>query len=165
MNKYIEKTKEAICTGFWLGYSPVASGTVGTLPAILIYAVIRVLVAPEFQRVAVLVFLALSCLGCVALGEWAEKRSGKKDPGIFVLDEIAGFFLTVLFFSTPSAVLTIFWAFLATRFFDIIKPFPANAIQDAPGGWGILLDDLFASVYAIIFLKLFAWAFPWAVGF
>ena len=165
MNRYSEKTKEAICTGFWLGYSPVASGTMGTLPAILIYAVIRVLVAPEFQRVAVLVFLALSCLGCVALGQWAEKRSGKKDPGIFVLDEIAGFFLTVLFFSTPSAVLTIFWAFLATRFFDIIKPFPSNAIQDAPGGWGILLDDLFASVYAIIFLKLFAWVFPWAVGF
>lgn len=165
MDGFFEKTKEAICTGFWLGYSPVASGTVGTLPAVLIYALIRFFLAPEFQRVAVLVFLALSCLGCVALGEWAEKRSGKKDPGTFVLDEIAGFFLTVLFFSTHSFFLTVFWAFLATRFFDIIKPFPASAIQDAPGGWGILLDDLFASVYAIVFLKLFAWVFPWAVGF
>ena len=165
MNRYSEKIKEAISTGFWLGYSPVASGTVGTLPAILIYALIRFSLSPEIQRVAVLIFLALSCLGCVAFGEWAEKRSGKKDPGIFVLDEIAGFFLTVLFFSTPSFFLTVFWAFLATRFFDIIKPFPSNAIQDAPGGWGILLDDLFASVYAIIFLKLFAWIFPRVVGF
>ncbi|MGC8602225.1 MAG: phosphatidylglycerophosphatase A family protein [Desulfomonilaceae bacterium] len=165
MSKYIEETKEAICTGFWLGYSPVASGTVGTLPAIFIYALIRIFVAREFERVAVLCFLTFACLGCVVWGAWAEIRSGRKDPGEFVLDEIAGFFLTVLFFSTDSAVLTIFWAFLATRFFDIIKPFPANAVQDAPGGWGILLDDLFASVYAVIFLNLLARVFPRLVGY
>ncbi|MGC8657941.1 MAG: phosphatidylglycerophosphatase A family protein [Desulfomonilaceae bacterium] len=165
MNEFVEKTKEAICTGFWFGHSPVAPGTAGTIPAIFIYALIRIFLGPEFQRVAVLGFLVASCLGCIAWGEWAEVRSGKKDPSTFVLDEIAGFFLTVLFFSTPSGILTIFWAFMATRIFDIIKPFPANAIQDAHGGWGILLDDLFASVYAIIFLRLFAWIFPGLTGF
>ena len=162
---YIEKTKEAVCTGFWLGYSPFASGTVGTLPAVLIYIVIRCALDPAYHKLAILLFLTLSCVGCVAFGEWVEQRSGKKDPGTFVLDEIAGFFLTVLFFTTPSIILTIFWAFVATRFFDIIKPFPANMAQDAHGGWGILLDDLFSSVYAIFFLRIFSWLFPRIFGF
>ncbi|MFH0958184.1 MAG: phosphatidylglycerophosphatase A [Pseudomonadota bacterium] len=164
MNSLSDRIKEIITTGMWLGYSPIASGTVGTLPAIIIYILIRWYVNPEFQRVVTLFFLIAACVGCVLLGEWAEKQYGKKDPGAFVLDEMAGFWLTVLFFSTPNAFLTIFWAFIATRFFDILKPFPANESQNAHGGWGILLDDLLASVYAIIFLKVASWASPWAFG-
>lgn len=164
MSLFKDKIGEAVYSGFWLGYSPVASGTVGTIPAVIVYVLIRVFLAAEFQRLAILFFLVLACVGCVVLGDWAEKRNGKKDPGTFVLDEIAGFFLTVLFFSTPNLFLNVLWAFVATRFFDIVKPFPAYRAQDAPGGWGILLDDLFSSVYAIIFLKIVLWLFPWAFG-
>ncbi|MCX5873275.1 MAG: phosphatidylglycerophosphatase A, partial [Deltaproteobacteria bacterium] len=164
MSRFTDQIKETVYTGFWLGYSPVASGTVGTIPAVFVYILIKVFLAPEFQRLTILFFLALACVGCVALGDWAEKRNGKKDPGTFVLDEIAGFLRTVLFFSTPNLFLNVLWAFVATRFFDIIKPFPAYRAQDAPGGWGILLDGLFSSVYAIIFLKIVSWLFPWAFG-
>ncbi len=161
----LDRTKEIIVTGMWLGFSPIASGTVGTIPAIIIYIFIRWFFNPELQRIVILLFLTAACVGCVVLGEWAEKRYGKKDPGTFVLDEIAGFWFTVLFFRTPDLFLTIVWAFVATRFFDILKPFPANEAQNAHGGWGILLDDLLASVYAVLFLKAASWVFPWAFGY
>ena len=165
MKSVLDKTKEIVSTGMWLGYSPIASGTVGTIPAIIIYIFIRCFINPELQRIVILIFLTAACVGCVVLGEWAEKRYGKKDPGTFVLDEIAGFWFTVLFFNTPNAVLTIVWAFFATRFFDILKPFPANEAQNAHGGWGILIDDLIASVYAVLFLKVASWGLPWAFGY
>lgn len=165
MKTMSDKAKEFLITSMWTGYSPVASGTVGTLPAVLVYILIRWLFDPESQWIAIMILLLSACVGCVLLGEWAEIRSGKKDPGIFTLDEIAGFLFTVLFFSTPNVFLTILWAFVATRIFDILKPFPANVAQELQGGWGILIDDIIASVYAVIFLKVGSWFFPWVFGY
>ena len=112
----------------------------------------------------ILLSLVVVSLLSIALGEWAETFWGKKDPSKFVLDEVAGFLLTVLLFRTPDLTLTVFWAFIATRFFDIVKPPPAFQVQSAPEGWGILLDDLIASIYAALFLHVANWLFPWAFG-
>ena len=70
--------------------------------------------------------LVASSVLCVALCPWAERYWGKKDPGRCVLDEVAGYFVTVLIFRTPNLWLTVVWTFLASRVFDIVKPPPAR---------------------------------------
>ncbi len=106
----------------------------------------------------------LSCILSVYLGAWAEKFWGGKDPRHFVLDEVAGFFLTVLLFRVPDLGLTVLWGFVATRAFDVIKPPPASSLEVLPAGWGILIDDLIASLYAAAFLHVASRLLPSLFG-
>jgi len=143
------------------GLSPVAPGTAGSLLTVLILAAIwwafpaALGQTPDFWTwnailiSGVLLFSAL----CVALGPWTAAHFGRKDPGACVLDEAAGICLTALFLPIlPSWKQA--WVFLAIfaafRLFDILKPPPANHLEKLPQGWGILLDDLMAAVYANI---------------
>jgi phosphatidylglycerophosphatase A len=100
---------------------------------------------------------------CVAFGQWATEYYGRKDPGACVLDEGAGICLTALFL--PLNPGSEYWAlgavFVAFRVFDILKPPPAKQLERLPYGWGILLDDLAAAVYANLVCQfLMRWAFP-----
>jgi phosphatidylglycerophosphatase A len=153
-----------ICSSFRLGYSPVAPGTVGSLPAVALYCVIAIFAPPESHSILLGVALTVSSLLCVALGPWAEGYWKKKDPRHFVLDECAGYFLTVLLFRGPNLLLTVVWTFVMTRIFDILKPPPSRLLESLPSGWGILLDDLGASLYAAAALHVLAFCFPVLFG-
>lgn len=90
----------------------------------------------------------------VVLGTWAAARAERvlerKDPGIIVVDEVAGMIVSVLFLPrTPQVLLA---AFLLFRVFDIWKPFPVRASQDLPGGFGVMVDDLLAGLYTLLLL-------------
>ncbi len=143
------------------GFAPIASGTWGSLPALPIaFGLWIALSAVDGGRLifelALVALMLISCVLSVVFGEWAVARFGRKDPKQFVLDEFAGQFLALLFLPlalTADASLTtlavlMFGQFLAFRFFDIIKPPPARQLEALPAGWGILLDDLFAAIYA-----------------
>ena len=91
--------------------------------------------------------LFLFSILCIWLGEWAQDFLGRKDPGPVVVDEGAGICLTLLFQPYYGAW-GIFVGFVAFRLFDITKPPPARQLEKLPAGWGILLDDLAAAVYA-----------------
>jgi phosphatidylglycerophosphatase A len=138
----------ALSTALGFGYSPLIPGTVGTLPAVALYLAIAMTVPSRLQTWAIAACLLVACLLSILLGPWAQRYWRRKDPRQFVLDEVAGFFVTVLLFRTPDPLQTALWAFVATRFFDIVKPFPARRLEGLPEGWGILLDDLVASLYA-----------------
>ncbi len=103
--------------------------------------------------------LFFSALALIA-GSGAERAFGRKDPPRFVLDEFAGYFLTVSFLGSYT-YLAGFIGFLAFRLFDIIKPFPARRLEQLPRAWGILLDDLAAAVYANLTLRLALLIFGW----
>jgi phosphatidylglycerophosphatase A len=92
--------------------------------------------------------LVLSGALCVALGGWAQEFLGRKDPGPVVLDEAAGVCLTLLAQPMRHWQWAVALAFVAFRVFDITKPPPARQLERLPRGWGILLDDLAAAVYA-----------------
>jgi phosphatidylglycerophosphatase A len=164
MKNWQDRICEALCTSFWLGYSPVAPGTVGSLPAALIFILIDLLAPRQFHTALITTVLAVVCIISIALGKWAERRWNKKDPRHFVLDEHAGFLVTVLLFRVPSLALTVLWTFVATRVFDIVKPWPASKMEGLPHGWGILMDDVVASFYAAAFLHVAAWIFPALFG-
>ena len=93
------------------------------------------------------------CIRDSPLGEWAEQYAGKKDPGIFVLDEVIGYLLTVLWFQGPSLT-TLVVAFFVFRFFDILKPPLARRAESLPGGDGILLDDVVAGLHGLVLVML-----------
>ena len=143
------------CLG--LGWLPIAPGTWGSLPPMIVFGLLgQLAVSP---MVIVLVMLALTVLGsvvCVALAPGAIAATGNKDPGEVVADELAGqsvCYLVAPLVLSGTASLTHIWllalaGFLLFRLFDIFKPWPARQMEGFPAGWGILADDLMAGVYA-----------------
>ena len=101
-------------------------------------------------RPAVVVFL----VAVIVVGTWAaqeaERSLGGKDPGAIVIDEVAGMTLSVVALPPTPAVLIA--GFVLFRVFDVVKPYPANALQRLPGGVGVMIDDLVAGLYALLLL-------------
>jgi phosphatidylglycerophosphatase A len=127
-----------VATWFGCGLAPKAPGTVGTLGAIPLYLLVSMQ-----GRVGV----ALAALATTALGIWASsvvaREVGLKDPQIVVVDEVAGFLVTMLPVARASwpAVLC---GFVLFRALDITKPWPVRRLERLPGGWGIVMDDVAA---------------------
>ena len=138
----------AIATGFGLGYLPKAPGTWGTLLAFPIHYLLSHLPLPlHILGILLIIILAIFTAGS------AEKILDQPDPGIVVIDEVAGMLITLLL--APPTVLAWGIAFALFRFFDIVKPFPVNWFDRRfHGGPGIVLDDLVAGVYGLICLQL-----------
>ncbi|MBM4108388.1 MAG: phosphatidylglycerophosphatase A [Phycisphaerae bacterium] len=154
-------------TVWGLGHLRPAPGTWGSLPPIVLGAALwTVGLGPErapcvFSGV-MLALLVVFTLVCAAQGDRAEGAFGRKDPSEAVADETAGQCIPLLllpgaaFESAGLALFTLAYAFLAFRAFDILKPWPARQVQRVPGGWGIVLDDLVAGVYAALLVQVLA---------
>jgi len=119
----------------------VASGTVGSLVTLIALWLI------PFTTLALLVTLAIVTLVGIWAGSRVERAIDAKDPGIIVIDEVAGMLVSVLFL--PRTIPVLVTAFLLFRLFDIWKPFPARQLQEMHGGAGVMLDDLIAGAYAL----------------
>jgi phosphatidylglycerophosphatase A len=141
-------------TGFGVGYSPIAPGTLGTLIAIPVYYFLSEIPSPIYE-ITLIAFFFLS----VWISGNAETFFRKKDDQRIVIDEIVGFLITMLWISkTPRFILIGFFLF---RFFDILKPFPIRRVDKTlKGGFGVVLDDVIAGVYANIILHLIGRIYP-----
>lgn len=137
-----------IAFGFGSGLSPKAPGTVGTLVAIPIY----LLMQSYDPWIYAAILIVLSLVGIYIAGESARKLN-THDHGGIVIDEICGYLLTM--FMAPAGWVWIIVGFILFRIFDIFKPWPINlADQKVTGGFGIVLDDLIAGVYALLSLNV-----------
>jgi phosphatidylglycerophosphatase A len=139
--------------------SPVAPGTVGSLVTAVVLAIVSQVVGRNIIAwyVALGVLMLGACSLCVMLGPWASRFYGRKDAQPIVLDEVAGVCLTLVgqpYFSGMKELWPIGMAFVMFRVFDIIKPPPARQLEKLPEGWGVLLDDLAAAVYANIVCQI-----------
>ncbi len=105
-----------------------------------------------FSRAGLVVFFVVVMLAGTWAAHQAERVLGVKDPGAIVIDEVAGMTLSVLAFPLTLPILAT--GFVLFRLFDVTKPFPARASQRAPGGLGVMVDDLIAGLYAAIALAL-----------
>ncbi len=136
-----------LATGFWVGFCPVAPGTVGTLLGLPLAWGLSFL--PITAQVAVLGILFVAGIPlCTA----AARELGLKDPGSIVFDEIVS--LGVTFLWVPISPVTLIAGFLLHRLFDIAKPPPIRRLERLPDGLGIMADDLLAGVYANIMLQV-----------
>ncbi len=133
-------------TGFYSGYSPFAPGTAGSLVGIFIYLI------PGIEQPIILISLSILffIIGIVTSSH-LEKKLGD-DPSIVVIDEIVGMWVSLLFL--PKQLAVYIGAFLLFRLFDIVKPPPARQVERLSGGWGIMLDDVFAGIYANIIMQI-----------
>jgi phosphatidylglycerophosphatase A len=131
----------------------VASGTVGSFVTLVALWLI------PFSRPALIVTL----IGVTLIGIWSggrvERALGTKDPGVIVIDEVAGMMLSVVIL--PRSVAVLLTAFVLFRIFDVWKPFPARESQVLSGGLGVMLDDLIAGVYALLVLLISRAVFGW----
>jgi len=147
------KFRRFIATFFGVGWIPTAPGTWGSLlTTLLIWPLLHAVGDnPLFWFVILLEGTLFFSILALILGQYALRDFGSKDPGPFVLDEAAGICLTLLMLPPSKGgrmILTLALGFVAFRVFDIIKPTPARNLEKLPGGWGILLDDLAAALYA-----------------
>jgi phosphatidylglycerophosphatase A len=94
-------------------------------------------------------FVVVTVAGVVA-AERVERVVGQKDPGVIVVDEVAGMTLSVLWLPLTPAVLAV--AFVLFRVLDVLKPFPADRSQALSGGIGVMADDLIAGLYVLLIL-------------
>ena len=159
----MERLKLGLATCGFLGCAPVAPGTFGTLGGV---AIAWALSSTEWFPL----WITLAAVGVYLigrpLGDWAEKRAGGEDPGFFVLDEVVGYLVTVFWLRGPS-LLTLVVAFCVFRFFDIRKPALARRAEKLHGGDGILLDDVVAGAFGLVFVMLPARLLvpvAWSVG-
>jgi phosphatidylglycerophosphatase A len=146
------------------GMSPVAPGTAGSLAATAALIAIVVTCHRTATPLSPLMWNGILVAGilvhgalCVAFGEWTQSYYGRKDPGACVLDEGAGVCLTALFlplYPDRREVWVLLIVFAAFRLFDVTKLPPAKQLERLPYGWGILLDDLAAAVYANLLCQL-----------
>lgn len=161
-----------IATGVFIGHIPVASGTFGSLLALVIFLI------PGFSDFRI---MAVSSVVFFFIGVFAAERMQRRygfDPPEVVIDEIVGLWFTVLIavivnevfikFKTydplePFSSKLVFGVtcFLLFRFFDIIKLQPGKYFEELKGGWGIMLDDLIAGLYAGI-ISTAVWHFLWS---
>jgi phosphatidylglycerophosphatase A len=163
--RLIDRVNAALVSSFGLGYAPVASGTFGTLGGVGLALFLAHVCVPRFgwhfglaAAIAAALVLALG----VALGGWAERWYGFKDPKPFVIDEVLGYLIAVLRIkdgvpSTSELVL----AFFAFRLFDVVKPPPARRLEFLPKGFGIMLDDLVAGLYALALVYVVRDFYEW----
>jgi phosphatidylglycerophosphatase A len=139
-----------------VGYLPLAPGTWGSAVGVGLFLLLVRATPPS----AVVAVVLITIVTVTFAGIWAatrtEQLSGRKDPGKVVVDEVAGQFIALfplLLFPRWSTTAVIV-SFILFRFFDIVKPYPANKLQDLSGGAGVMLDDLVAGVYAAVIVSI-----------
>lgn len=136
-----------IATFFGSGFLPAIPGTWGSLvTAILIWFLPSLPWGIEILLLVLIFFI----------GVWSstqvERISQSTDPGYIVIDEFIGMALVLM--TIPKSFVLYLFAFLLFRIFDIVKPTPVKQLQELPEGWGVMIDDIVAGIYAIIVLQL-----------
>jgi phosphatidylglycerophosphatase A len=137
----------ALATGLGSGYAPVAPGTFGAALGLLLFWPLAALPL-AYQGLATLVLCGVG----VAAASAVARHVGLHDPGLVVIDEIVGMWVSLLLL--PFTPATAAAAFLLFRAMDVLKPWPARQLEALPGGWGIVADDLMAGVYANLLLRV-----------
>jgi phosphatidylglycerophosphatase A len=142
----VDFLNKALGTVFYSGYAPLAPGTAGSaVVALLYYCFAAQLEAVGWVAVLAIGFVVAVYTAGALAGEWGD------DPGRVVIDEAAGFLVTVAFL--PHSFWMAVGGFFIFRVLDILKPPPARQLEALPGGWGIVLDDVAAGIYGNLILR------------
>ena len=134
----------------YLGYFPIAPGTVGSAAGLAVYWLVMMSGVPWAEAAAILLVFAA--------GSWsatiAERYFGGIDPGPVVIDEVLGMLVTLAF--VPVGLKGAVLGFVVFRVLDVIKPFPANRLERLHGGLGVMADDAAAAIYGNLIMRLVA---------
>lgn len=139
-----------LCTFGYIGYFPIAPGTVGSAAGLGVYALVAWTGSRGVEVAAIVIVFVV--------GVWAATRGeryfGGIDPGPVVIDEVLGMLITLAF--VPVGLRGAIIGFFVFRVFDVVKPFPAGRLESLHGGLGVMADDAAAAVYGNIVMRLIA---------
>ncbi len=136
-----------ISTLFYIGYIPVAPGTVGTFMAFLLYDFLK----PSFY--VQIMLIPFTYLVGVFTAQRAETILQETDSPKIIIDEFLGYMVSV--FMLDMTWKNLVMAFILFRIFDILKPFPIKYIEKRlRGGYAVMTDDIIAGIYTGIFMRL-----------
>jgi len=143
-----------IATCGYIGFAPVAPGTVGSAAGVAVFYLIRGVEAAWAQPLLIAVLFAAG----VWAASIAEQALGGTDPGPVVIDEVVGMLITLLWL--PVTPLGAFAGFLVFRVLDVVKPWPSRQFESLHGGLGIMADDAMAAVYGHLLMRGLLWIAP-----
>lgn len=152
---------DILATGFYSGKIPFMPGTFGSLVAIPIGFLLYL---TPYLSIRIGVTALIFFIGAYVADKYS-KITGAEDPGSIVIDEVVGLLIVYIFvdtiFATSFNFLFIITGFILFRIFDILKPFPVSYFDNIKNGWGIMLDDVVAGLYALLFtFLLYKYVYP-----
>jgi phosphatidylglycerophosphatase A len=135
-----------IASALFSGYSPLASGTVGSFVGLAIYAI------PGFEQATILLATSVVVFIVGIRTATVMENYYGHDPAQVTIDEVLGMWLSLALL--PKSVLVALVGFFVFRILDILKPFPAKRFDRMTGGFGIMMDDVIVAVYTNLILHL-----------
>ena len=139
-----------VATFFGVGFGKPGPGTWGSVAAFLLWAAESMIGRPVSAHtllVGLLIWIGVTLILGIPAATIVARESGRKDPQFVVIDEVAGQWIALLF--CPADWRYGLICLILFRIFDITKPFPIRRIENLPAGWGIVLDDVAAGLYAL----------------
>lgn len=142
----------AVGTFFGAGLLRPGPGSWGSATAALLWLAVAEALRPTPRTLSFLTLAGALCALAVGIpaATVVERESGREDPAHVVIDEVAGQWIALIFSRVNLSHLLA--GFLFFRLFDIVKPWPARQLEGLPAGWGIMLDDVAAGVYALLLM-------------
>lgn len=142
----INPIEKLIGSAFYTGFIPFASGTFGSLAALIIYLI------PGFENPTIMIIaISIATVLGIRIGGKFEIIYGK-DPAECTIDEVVGMWISLILL--PKKIWIIAISFVIWRLLDIIKPFPARNLEKLPGGFGIMFDDIASGIYTLFLMHI-----------
>ena len=138
-----------VATFFGAGLGKPGPGTWGSVAAVLLWVAVAWGLHPAAPMLGLLLLagIALSLILGIPAATIVARESGREDPGFVVIDEVAGQWIALL--GSHANWRHALLALILFRLFDITKPYPIRRLEELPEGWGIVLDDVLAGLYAL----------------
>lgn len=127
-------------------------GTWASLATVILWALALSRISPSLRPAATVAAAAVVTLIGIPAATRVARASGRKDPSIVVIDEVAGQLVSLI--AVPLSWKTFLVGLILFRVFDILKPFPVRRLEQLPEGTGIVVDDLAAGLYALAIMHL-----------
>ena len=137
-------------TFFYLGYSPIAPGTIGSIAAIVLWWFFL-----NTNFLYFITFFLIYILFAYIFTRIHLDEEGKDDPSEIICDEVLGQFIPLFIITSTDDIYLILIAFVSFRIFDIYKLYPANYAESMYGANGVIMDDVVAGIYALIIVFIF----------
>jgi len=140
-------------TFFGAGLMRPAPGTWGSASAVLLWWLVSSCITPRWQPLVVAALAALAVISGIPASTRVAYAAGLQDPQFVVIDEVAGQLITYM--AVPVSWQSLLLGFILFRGFDIVKPPPVRLLERLPQGFGIVIDDVGAGLYALAVMQLF----------
>jgi len=137
-----------VATGLGVGKLPMMPGTLGSILGMLAFLLVQI----DSFLIKMIILVVILIAGAYSSFK-IEKETGREDNQIIVIDEIAGVWLTLSII--PEGVWFTLAGLLLFRLFDIWKPYPIRKLEKVKYGYGVMLDDILAGLYAGAMVLIF----------